>query len=202
MQTKNLITNYRIGQVKSDIQQRNHLFMSGWRLTYNGGQRCGFTLIELLVVVLIIGILASIALPQYRKAVEKSRLSEARVTIAALEKAIDLYVLTNGYKTVNFLGFWYNAPKEELDIDVADCIGQGNQEVCSTKYFDVLAYCHTSGCGIRMSDKAGHYNLYRWLTNSHQWGSPHCDVGSYGDEMGNYICHSLEKEGWEYFEGR
>ena len=42
-----------------DINKGVPHFTSGWRLTYNGGQRSGFTLIELLVVVLIIGILAS-----------------------------------------------------------------------------------------------------------------------------------------------
>lgn len=55
----------------------------------------GFTLIELLVVVLIIGILASIALPQYQKAVEKSRLTEAKTTIKAIYTAIQAYKLEN-----------------------------------------------------------------------------------------------------------
>ena len=55
-----------------------------------------FTLIELLVVVLIIGILSAIALPQYTKTVEKSRLAEAFTNAKALQDSIDLYVLEKG----------------------------------------------------------------------------------------------------------
>ena len=55
-----------------------------------------FTLIELLIVVLIIGILAAIALPQYQKAVEKTRLTQNIVNVRALYDALELYRLENG----------------------------------------------------------------------------------------------------------
>ncbi len=70
----------------------------------------GFTLIELLVVVLIIGILAAVAVPQYTKVVRKARIAEAKVLLKAFADATDRWFLENGTDGVPIL--------DNLDIDV------------------------------------------------------------------------------------
>ena len=54
----------------------------------------GFTLLEMMVVVLMVGILASVALPQYRKAINKSKMAEAIATEKAIFDAVNMYSLT------------------------------------------------------------------------------------------------------------
>ena len=78
-----------------------------------------FTLIELLVVVLIIGILTAIAVPQYRKAVDKAQITKIMPLVDAILKGQEMYFLTHGE---------YAFDLSELDIDVTkNCIFAGKK---------------------------------------------------------------------------
>ena len=104
--------------------------------------RLGFTLIELLVVVLIIGILASVALPQYQKAVMKARATEIKTFIAAADKAINLYLLENGVPSSEIA-----VPLSDLGIDFTNYCTINNNDsnkFCEGKNFDVQLFANSS----------------------------------------------------------
>lgn len=86
----------------------------------------GFTLIELLVVVLIIGILAAVALPQYEKAVEKTRIAEAKIILNKVRQLHQLCVLEQGASAcdepyVDFVEYMRDDLPGEYESNVNNC---------------------------------------------------------------------------------
>ena len=99
----------------------------------------GFTLLELLVVVLIIGILASIALPQYQMAVTKAKVASILPIMRRWKDAMYEYKLQHGsYRDENDsrpdgAALGVNWPS---DWDDGDC---GNSLECTNDYWDCIA---------------------------------------------------------------
>lgn len=59
-------------------------------------EQSGFSLIEIMVVVVILGILASIVIPQIMSRPDEARLVKAKQDILAIQNALYLYKLDNG----------------------------------------------------------------------------------------------------------
>ena len=120
----------------------------------------GFTLIELLVVVLIIGILAAVALPQYQKAVWKSRLTQAKTMAKSLAEAQEIFYLANGTYT-------QEVDALSLDLPGTTCAVSGNYIKCTTSWGDCqtgtvvpVAECFIYKNGSR------YLGFTRWLEHS------------------------------------
>ena len=90
----------------------------------------GFTLIELLVVVLIIGILASVALPQYQRAVVKSHVAGVMPYLKAVKDAEEIYYLSNNT---------YTKDLTELDLEVT-CPDQWECKLMESDIAKIEAY--------------------------------------------------------------
>ena len=131
---------------------------------YSTGRLGGFTLIELLVVVLIIGILSAIALPQYHKAVAKSRISEGIIQARALLEAQNRYKMQTGEPWSNDLS--------ALDIQLSD------KWKCST----LSDYCYFNVNLSKATIEMNRYNSDRLTI--------FC-VAPLDNQLANEVCRSV-----------
>ena len=153
-----------------------------------------FTLIELLVVVLIIGILAAVAVPQYQKAVEKSRLAELMQNIRTLKQIASMYVLENGVPSSSIT---LKDIPTSMELTGGEWIDQGYYY--ATNYFKYG--CDIVGPGGDI--EPGKLYCEIWRNNNNSSGDPLYAIAimqdasslcfTYASSLGNYICQTLHE---------
>lgn len=138
----------------------------------------GFTLIELLTVVLILGILTSVAMPQYRKAIQRAEAADALVNLKTMFDAAKRYHSFRSQWPTSFTG---------LDVEFLDASSNG--EVGDFKYTLNSTDQTVSVCRLKDDSTANTYCLKAYYKKNNVRDVYTCQDNSGGKYEA--LCDSL-----------
>ena len=150
--------------------------------------KLGFTLLELLVVVLIIGILAGIALPQYRLVTYKAKYSQMVNMVRALGNAQEEYYLIHDTYTDDLNTLSVSLP-EGLTVGAEGRYFIGD---CGIRLDPSKAFA--SGILFKGDESLAAYTFYYKNINMNSKGQTRCITYAANKELGKKICESLGGE--------
>lgn len=143
-------------------------------------KKLGFTLIELLAVVLIIGVLTSVALPKYRRTIERAASTEALVNLRSIFESAKRYKATNSVAPTKLKG---------LDISFFDASSEETATFTIGKYSYTFETNDVKSCRVN-----GNYCFYMYYNHATKGRDAlTCKLTSAGGKY-DWLCEALGDE--------
>ncbi len=121
----------------------------------------GFTLVELMITIVIVGVLATVAIPLYQANVKRAKGSEADASMGSIRTALRVYYAENTAYPIRATYGPVHTMSDSIDIDSTDMVG---------KYFPATAYTYISAAGadytIRATGSGASAGIQRQMTSA------------------------------------